>query len=121
VQAPAPREEKEELTAHLRERLGAEAVGIIGHVLILYRRQFTDLEQRLLASFKILNSGTRDHLEAARLKNRCQSLGLNVSGPDCLIAVLAIAGGHRLYAIDGDLDQLAEHSPLELFRESEVS
>ncbi len=45
VQAPAPRQEKEELAARLRDRLGAEAVGIIGHVLILYRRH-PDPERR---------------------------------------------------------------------------
>ena len=83
-------------------------------------RQFADLAKRLQSSFAILNSTTQDHVEAARLKNRCQSAGFNVSGPDYLIAVLAIGGGHRLYAIDADFDHLAEHCPLELLREADV-
>ena len=83
-------------------------------------RQFAELSERLRSSFAILNSTTHDHVEAARLKNRCVSAGLNISGTDCLIAVLAIAGGHRLYAIDGDFDHLAEHSPLELLREADI-
>ncbi len=122
---PGPEEQR--VAAVLERLFAAEApLGLPAIVLqevlsgITNARQFTDLEQRLLASFEILNSGTRDHVEAARLKNRCQSVGLNASGPDCLIAVLAITGGHRLYAIDGDFDQLAEHSPLELFGESDV-
>jgi RNA-binding protein len=38
VQAPAAKEEKQALARRLEEELAAEAVGLIGHVLILYRR-----------------------------------------------------------------------------------
>jgi predicted nucleic acid-binding protein len=79
-------------------------------------RQFADLERQLLASFEILNSTTRDHVEAARLRNKCLAAGLALSGPDCLIATLAIAGSHELFAMDEDFRALAKHAPLELFR-----
>lgn len=79
-------------------------------------KQFADLEQRLLASFSIVNPGTRDHIEAARLANKCLASGLAASGPDCLIAVLAIAGDHELFAMDEDFRALAKHAPLKLFR-----
>lgn len=39
VQAAAPKEEKQELARQIEKELGAEAVGLIGHVLILYREQ----------------------------------------------------------------------------------
>lgn len=47
--------------------------------------------------------------------------GLNVSGIDCLIAATAIAGGHELFAVEGDFGAIARHSPLSLFRESGVA
>ena len=79
-------------------------------------KQFVALERRLLASFSIVNPGTRDHVEAARLRNTCLTAGLAASGPDCLIAVLATAGGHELFAMDDDFRAVARHAPLKLFR-----
>jgi len=79
-------------------------------------KQFAELERRLLASFRIVNPSTRDHVEAARLTNGCLAAGLSASGPDCLIAVLAIAGGHELFAMDEDFRSLARHAPLKLFK-----
>lgn len=38
VQAVVGREEKPEVAARIEEELGAEAVGQIGHMLVLYRR-----------------------------------------------------------------------------------
>ncbi len=79
-------------------------------------KQFADLEKRLLGSFSIVHSDTRDHIEAARLKNKCLAAGITASGPDCLIAVLAIAGDHDLFAMDEDFRALARHAPLKLFK-----
>jgi RNA-binding protein len=39
VQAVAPKEEKREMAERIASELGAETVGLIGHILILYRRQ----------------------------------------------------------------------------------
>ena len=39
VQAVAPKDEKRELGQQIEEKLGAETVGLIGHILILYREQ----------------------------------------------------------------------------------
>lgn len=39
VQATAPKEEKQEIAQRIEKELGAETVGMIGHILILYRRQ----------------------------------------------------------------------------------
>jgi hypothetical protein len=78
-------------------------------------RQFDALEQRLLASFRILIPGIAEHVQAARLKNKCLNKGLSVSGADCLIATLTIAGGHELFAADDDFQAIAKHSMLKLF------
>ncbi len=45
VQAPGPKEDKQEIARRIEEELGAEAVGLIGHRIILYR-QSPDPEQR---------------------------------------------------------------------------
>src|SRR5688572_23391869 len=101
---------------------GEVPVGLPGIVLqevlsgVRGEKQFADLEQRLLASFSIVNASTRDHVDAAHLKNRCLNAGLSASGPDCLITVLAIAGDHELFAMDADFTALAKHSRLRLFR-----
>ena len=78
-------------------------------------RQFAELERRLLASFTVILPTTRDHVEAARLRNKCLASGLNASGPDCLIATLAIAGNHELFAADDDFPDLARNAPLKLY------
>jgi RNA-binding protein len=39
VQAAAPKEEKQEIAGRIEKELAAELVGMIGHILILYRRQ----------------------------------------------------------------------------------
>jgi RNA-binding protein len=45
VQAPAAKEEKQAMARQIEETLEAEAVGLIGHVLILYREN-PELEDR---------------------------------------------------------------------------
>ena len=77
--------------------------------------QFAALEERLVASFNFVSAGADDHVEAARLANRCRAAGLSASGPDCLIAALAIAGSHELFAMDDDFRAIAKHAPLKLF------
>lgn len=47
VQAPGSRDEKREIAGQIEERLGAEVVQAIGHVLVLFRCQ-SDPERRVL-------------------------------------------------------------------------
>ena len=77
-------------------------------------KQFADLERRLVHGFTIIHPTTTDHIEAARLRNQCLALGLNVSGPDCLIARLAMAGNHELFADDEDFHSIAKHTRLKI-------
>lgn len=85
------------------------------------QRQFADLRGKLLAGFTVIRASAEEHVEAARLKNLCMGKGLNVSGIDCLIAATAIAGGHELFAVDGDFAEISRHSPLKLFVEPDVA
>jgi len=78
-------------------------------------RQFAELEHRFLAAFVIVLPSIEDHVAAARLQNKCLAAGISVSGPDCLIAVLAISGNHELFTADNDFKSIARHAPLKLF------
>ncbi len=79
-------------------------------------RQFNELEQKLVSSFEILHPRTPEYVEAARLRNRCLAAGFNASGVDCLIAVVTISGGHRLFAADRDFEVIATQAPLRLHK-----
>jgi RNA-binding protein len=46
VQAVAPKEEKQEMARQIEEATGAEVVGLIGHVLILFRQNEDPEQQR---------------------------------------------------------------------------
>src|SRR5262249_13383678 len=78
-------------------------------------KQFADLQRRLTAAFTILVPRVEEHVEAARLRNKCRSKGISASGPDCLIAVQAMAGGHELFTSDPDFKAIAKHAPLKIF------
>ena len=45
IQAPGPKEDKQEIARRIEEELGAQAVGLIGHMILLYRRN-PDPEKR---------------------------------------------------------------------------
>jgi predicted nucleic acid-binding protein len=78
-------------------------------------KAFRDLQVTLLGAFTIIAASVDDHLEAARLKNRCLSKGANVSGIDCLIAATAIVRDSELFAVDADFESIRRHSSLRLF------
>lgn len=100
---------------------GEAPLGLPGIVLqevlsgVRSEKQFAELERRLTAAFVILLPTTAEHIEAARLRNKCLAKGVSASGSDCLIAVQAIVGGHELFAADKDFKTIAKHVPLKLF------
>lgn len=113
---PGPEEMRlQERLAELLE--GDVPLGLPGVVLqeilsgIRLDRQFRELRERLLSGFALVLPTAADHVEAARLKNRCLAEGLNVSGIDCLIAALAVSGTHQLFALDGDFQEISIHEP----------
>jgi predicted nucleic acid-binding protein len=60
---------------------GEAELGLPGIVLqevlsgIRTEKQFSDLQHRLVAAFSIVHPSTADHVEAARLRNRCLAKG----------------------------------------------
>jgi predicted nucleic acid-binding protein len=117
---PGPEEERLRLV--VEDLMTGEApLGLPGVVLqevlsgVRSEKQFGDLKRRLLAAFTIVLPTTADHVEAAQLRNTCLTKGLSASGPDCLIAVTAIAGGHELFVADSDFEAIAKVAPLKLF------
>ena len=106
---------------------GETPLGLPGIVLqevlsgVRNEQQFADLERRLLASFTVINPATRDYVEAARLRNKCLAEGLTASGPDCLIATLAMARANELFAADEDFRSIARHAPLKLYEVGDVA
>ena len=84
-------------------------------------REFSDLSAKLRAGFTVVPEGALEHVEAARIRNVCQSKGLNVSGVDCLIAACALTGGHELFTVDEDFQGIAKHAPLKLYRAPHVA
>ncbi len=99
---------------------GDRSLGLPGIVLqeiltgLKSEKQFLELRGNLLAGFSIVTATLEDHVEAARLRNRCIGKGVNVSTVDCLIAASAIAGGHSLFAEDEDFEAIRRHSKLQL-------
>jgi predicted nucleic acid-binding protein len=84
-------------------------------------KAFRDLRSKLLGAFTILPASVEDHLEAARLRNRCAGKGLNVSGLDCLIAATALSGAHELFTADADFEAIRSVSSLRLYRGGAVA
>jgi predicted nucleic acid-binding protein len=76
---------------------------------------------KLEGAFTVVTATIEDHIEGARLRNLCVGKGANISGIDCLIAARAIAGDHRLFAVDVDFDAIRSRSALKLFDRLAVS
>lgn len=115
-----PGPEERALAVFLNELLESDvAVGLPGIVVqevlsgIRDDSWFAELEDRL-RHFPVLPALHADHVEAARLCNRCLARGVTTSPVDCLIASVTIAGGHELFTLDNDFRQIAKHAPLKL-------
>lgn len=57
-----------------------------------------------------------DHVEAARIRNRLRSSGLQLGAIDALIAQLAVAGSHTLLTTDKDFHLAAGHVALRVWQ-----
>jgi predicted nucleic acid-binding protein len=120
---PGPNEQRIQVV--LEGLMSGEApLGIPGIVVqeilsgVRSEKQFAELERRVLAAFTVLLPSAADHVEAARLRNKCLGKGLSASGPDCLIAVQTIVGEHELFTADPDFEGIARYTPLKLFSEA---
>ena len=57
----------------------------------------------------------RDHVEAARLRNRCRRKGIQVGTIDALLAALCIRHGLSILTRDEDFIRIAEVAPLSVW------
>ena len=118
-QRPGPAE-RELRTAFETLLAGDRSIGLPGIVLqeiltgLKSEKQLLELRGKLQVGFSIVTATIDDHVEAARLRNRCIGKGVNVSTVDCLIAASAIGGGHVLFSIDQDFEAIRRHSGLKL-------
>jgi predicted nucleic acid-binding protein len=58
-----------------------------------------------------------DHVEAAGVRNRLRSTGVQIGAIDALIAQLAIAGRHMLLTTDKDFHLAARYVELDIWQE----
>lgn len=58
-----------------------------------------------------------DHVEAAGVRNRLRSTGVQIGAIDALIAQLAIAGRHMLLTTDKDFHLAARYAELDIWQE----
>jgi len=57
-----------------------------------------------------------DHVQAAALRNACRRAGVQAGTIDALIAQLCIRHGLTLLSTDRDFENIARHTPLEVWR-----
>ena len=59
-----------------------------------------------------------DHIQAGALRNVCRRAGVQVGTIDALIAELCVRHGLRLLSTDQDFENIARHTPLEVWAPS---
>ena len=95
-------------------------VGVPGAVLqevlsgVRHQQQFERL-RRSMGGFPLLLADAEDHIEAARINNRCRSAGVAVTAIDCLIAAQAVRSEASLWSLDQDFVRMARHCGVELY------
>ena len=74
---------------------------------------------KLLARFSRLPTivpSTKDHVQAAAMRNRCRRKGVQIGTIDALIAHLCINNELQLLTADKDFQRVAKHTRLALLR-----
>ena len=71
------------------------------------------------ATLPLISPDREDHVEAARLRNRCRLSGVQLGTIDALIAQLTIRHGMTLLSTDRDFAHAARHIELRLWQQNE--
>lgn len=100
---------------------GGEAIFSTGVVLqeLLQGCKGAKAEAQIIRRFQaipLLNPARNDHVEAARLRNRCRRHGVQVATIDALLAQLCIGRELVMLSTDRDFAQVAKFTPLQLWR-----
>ena len=78
------------------------------------KAQFERLELRM-EGFPVVLASRGDHVEAAKILNRCRSKGVTCASIDSLIAAMAIGRDASLFTMDKDFEHIAQHTSLKIF------
>lgn len=108
----------------LRDALSSgEAVHTTGIVLqeLLQGCRGPKARERIIERFKalpLLAPARDDYIEAARLRNDCRRLGIQVGTIDALLAQLCISRELKMLSTDRDFNYIADHAPLRVWHKS---
>jgi predicted nucleic acid-binding protein len=69
------------------------------------------------SALPLLSPDRADHIAAAELRNTCRRAGVQAGTIDSLLAQLCIRHDLTLLTADQDFQHIAQHSPLQLWRE----
>ena len=106
----------EKLKAVLRENVPVTIPGIVMQEIlsgVRTQKQFDGLRDKLEA-FPLMMASAEDHIEAARLVNRCLTAGIAVTAIDGLIAAMTVRIDGDLFTLDLDFARISEVAPLRL-------
>ena len=106
----------EKLKAVLRENVPVTIPGIVMQEIlsgVRTQKQFDGLRDKLEA-FPLMMASAEDHIEAARLVNRCLTTGIAVTAIDALIAAMTVRIDGDLFTLDLDFARISEVAPLRL-------
>jgi hypothetical protein len=106
----------ETLRSHLEQNDCIHIPGVVLQELldgVLHSKQF-DLLLDYLAPFPMIEFARQDFILAARLKNKCQSKGVQAGTIDFLIASVCINRSYPLLTADQDFEHIARHCGLDL-------
>ena len=104
----------EKLEIVLRENVPVTIPGIVFQEILSgvpTPEQFADLRDKLEA-FPLVLASQADHVEAARLVNRCRMSGIAVTAINALIAAITIRIDGGLFTLDRDFALIAKSAPL---------
>lgn len=106
----------ERLAAMLRDNVLLAIPGIVVQETLSGIRRSEDFDalRKRLEPFPLLLATERDHVEAARIINRCTERGLAAGTIDALIAAMTIAADGVLFTLDQDFERIAAVSPLRI-------
>lgn len=109
-----------QLRHHIEKQDCIHLVGIVLQELLdgLKSPRHFDLLLDYFDSFPLIELVRDDFIEAARLKNRCRSKGIQAGSVDFLIAATAINRNYPLLSADKDFFYIAKHCRLMLIEPS---
>lgn len=106
----------ERLAAMLRENVSVAIPGIVAQEILSGVRRSEDFDalRKRLEPFPLLLASESDHVEAARIVNRCSAQGVAAGTIDALIAAMTVAADGVLFTLDHDFERIAAVIPLRI-------